>query len=43
MLYYDYLLKIADNYSYITTLTGNQNIRNLIRVFVFLATRSVSL
>lgn len=43
MLYYDYILKVADNYSSITTLTGNQNIRNLIRVFVFLTTRSASL
>lgn len=41
-VYYQFLEKIAENYSSTTVLTHNQNIRNMIRVWITLATRSVT-
>jgi hypothetical protein len=41
-IYYQFLEKIADNYSSTTILTHNHNIRNMIRVWITLATRTVT-
>lgn len=40
--YYLFLEKIAENYSSTTILSHNQNIRNLLRVWLTLVTRSVT-
>jgi hypothetical protein len=40
--YYMYLERIAENYSSTTVLSHNQNIRNLLRVWLTIVTRSVS-
>lgn len=42
-LYYDFVRVVSENYSSITVPSGNHNIRNLIRLWIYLATRHFSL